>query len=317
LYDQQTALVAFNANVGITDRTETDITTATERFSLSGKRSIIPADGWVDAGTNTNSLAAFEYKMQSTASDSITFDYSTPSYLWRTYELTYGSNSYFGAVRAQIMAPEIFTDQASFKSGLPSSAKDWSVYTNGGTSGANWVADKALTADATTALLTTSLTTPWAASATVKNSITANVFNGDSFVVALDHLINPNTGIEWLAPGTAGLNELELRERTACSTPALSAATTPCVPAFGFRVPVSAKTGDKWYAAMKATVSGGATNNLANGVYYVAIIATVTAPIRHYPTWSSLDTERTAMIAWRWTATGMPTSTTTKDNGGW
>jgi hypothetical protein len=176
------------------------------------------------------------------------------------------------------------------------------------------VADQAVTTDSTTPLLTASLTTAWAANANVKNSITANVNNGDSLVVALDHKFS---AVEWLAPGTAGLNELELRERTECPVFAGSSGGTPCVPAFGFRVPVSAKTGEKWYAAMKATVAGATSNNLAVGVYYVAIIATVTAPVRHYTTWSALDTERTGMIAWRWTSTGMPTSTTLAANGGW
>ena len=106
MYDQQTALLAFNADVGITDRTATDLPDATKQLSLTGKRAIIPADGLVTGTTTT--YAAIEYAMQSTASDNLDLDYSTPSYLWRTYSLTNGGNTYYAAVRAQIMAPEIF-----------------------------------------------------------------------------------------------------------------------------------------------------------------------------------------------------------------
>ena len=53
MYDQQTAVIAFNANVGITDRTATDITDSTKQLSLTSKRSIIPADGFSTGVTTT------------------------------------------------------------------------------------------------------------------------------------------------------------------------------------------------------------------------------------------------------------------------
>jgi hypothetical protein len=46
MFDQQTAVLAFNAAVGITDRTATDLPDTTKQLSLTGKRAIIPADGW-------------------------------------------------------------------------------------------------------------------------------------------------------------------------------------------------------------------------------------------------------------------------------
>ena len=98
MYDQQTAVIAFNANVGITDRTSTDITDSTKRLSQTSKRSIIPADGFSTGVTTT--YPSFEFKTQSTASDDIMFDYSTPSYLWRTYALTNGGITYYAAIRA-------------------------------------------------------------------------------------------------------------------------------------------------------------------------------------------------------------------------
>ena len=310
MYDQQTALLAFNANVGITDRTATDLPDTTKQLSLTGKRAIIPADGW-SSGTTTT-YAAIEYQMQSTASDNLDLDYSTPSYLWRTYSLTNGGSTYYAAVRAQIMAPEIFATIATFNAGLPFSAKSWATYT----SGSAWTASKAVVADTDNTKLTASLLTAWADDATVVNKITASVNNGDSFVVALDH----DVAVTWQTAAVAGLNQLELREQTKCTTFALStvaAPALPCVPAFGFRIPVSAAAGSVWYAAFKAEVTGATSNLLAVGVYYVSIQATVTEPIRHYPTWASLVAARTDTISWRWTTTGMPSASFPSGNGGW
>lgn len=59
-------------------------------------------------------------------------------------------------------------------------------------------------------------------------------------------------------------------------------------------MPLAANTGDKYYAAFKAVV-GTASNGLAAGTYWVSITATVTAPIRHFATWSSLTSARTAV----------------------
>ena len=60
-------------------------------------------------------------------------------------------------------------------------------------------------------------------------------------------------------------------------------------------MPLAANTGDKYYAAFKAVV-GTTSNGLAAGTYWVSITATVTAPIRHYATWSAM----TARAAVQW-----------------
>jgi hypothetical protein len=64
-------------------------------------------------------------------------------------------------------------------------------------------------------------------------------------------------------------------------------------------MPLAAATGDKYYAAFKAVV-GADSNALVAGTYWVSITATVTAPIRHYATWSSLmaDTTNRASVMW-------------------
>ena len=210
--------------------------------------------------------------MQSTASDNLDFDYGTPSYLWRTYSLTNGGNTYYAAVRAQIMAPEIFATIATFNAGLPFSAKSWTIFT----SGSGWTASKAVAADSDNTALTASLLTAWADDATVTNKIVRTVNNGDSFVVALNH----DVAVTWQTAAVAGLNQLERREQTKCSTFAASPQTlpaVPCVPAFSFRIPVTAAADSVWYAAFKAEVTGSTSNGLAVGVYYVSIQATVTA----------------------------------------
>ena len=151
------------------------------------------------------------------------------------------------------------------------------------------------------------MATAWANSATVENKITRSANNGDSFVVALDHDVT----VTWPTNAVNGMNKLERREQTSCTTFGLSTVTSPalpCVPAFSFRIPVNAAVGSVWYAAFKAERTGSASNSLAVGVYYVSIQATVNQPIRHYPTWASLASARTDTINWRWTTTGMPSA---------
>lgn len=89
------------------------------------------------------------------------------------------------------------------------------------------------------------------------------------------------------------------------------------MPAFSFRVPSTAAKDSIWYAAFKAEVTGATSNTLPVGVYYVSIRATVTEPIRIYPTWAALNTARTDIIHWQWTTTGMPSASYPRGNGGW
>ena len=74
-------------------------------------------------------------------------------------------------------------------------------------------------------------------------------------------------------------------------------------------MPLAANTGDKYYAAFKAVVAS-ASNDLAAGTYWVSIEATVTAPIRHYATWTSLAGARTAA---KWSFKNLDTQTKVDD----
>jgi hypothetical protein len=69
LYDEQKAIVAFNSNIGLTDRTATDTgITAAMTLGVTGRYAHIPADGFV-AGT-AGTYAAIEYQMDLTAAHS-------------------------------------------------------------------------------------------------------------------------------------------------------------------------------------------------------------------------------------------------------
>jgi hypothetical protein len=96
LYDEQTAVVAFNANIGLTDRTSSDTgLAAKDILGVTGKYAHIPADGYVAA----SKMPAIEYKMDLTA-NLADLEFGTPTYVYRTYEITSGANTYYGAVRA-------------------------------------------------------------------------------------------------------------------------------------------------------------------------------------------------------------------------
>jgi hypothetical protein len=86
-------------------------------------------------------------------------------------------------------------------------------------------------------------------------------------------------------------------------------------PAFSFRVPQNAVLGAKYYAAGKAVVSTAASNSLAVGTYYFSVIATVTEPVRHYPTWTAMSAR--SAITYSWANTGMPTALAAAGNNGW
>jgi hypothetical protein len=85
-------------------------------------------------------------------------------------------------------------------------------------------------------------------------------------------------------------------------------------PAFSFRVPQNAVLGAKYYAAGKA-VAGALSNSLAIGTYYFSVIATVTEPVRHYPTWTAMSAR--SAITYSWANTGMPTALAAAGNNGW
>lgn len=127
LYDEQKAIVAFNSNVGLTDRTATDIPAAASQLAATGRYAHIPADGFV-AGT-TSTYAAIEYKMDLTAAHS-NLEFGSATYLYRTYSMLLGGPTpvtYYGAVRAQIMEPESFTTKAAFDAAIPASAAGYAA----------------------------------------------------------------------------------------------------------------------------------------------------------------------------------------------
>ena len=78
-------------------------------------------------------------------------------------------------------------------------------------------------------------------------------------------------------------------------------------------MPLAAATGDKYYAAFKAVVAT-ASEGLLAGTYWVSIEATVTAPIRHYATWSSLSTGGSKRDAVMWKFVNIGTDQTKLDD---
>jgi len=105
LYDEQTAIVAFNAPVGLIDRTATDLPTASDQLGVTGRYAHIPADGWTVDTTST--YHAIEYKMDLTA-DYSDLEFGSATYVYRTYEMKLLGGpataptitSYYGSVRA-------------------------------------------------------------------------------------------------------------------------------------------------------------------------------------------------------------------------
>jgi len=72
-----------------------------------------------------------------------------------------------------------------------------------------------------------------------------------------------------------------------------------------------------YYAAGKAEVTGATSNVLAVGVYYFSVVATVSEPVRHYPTWGGAlgMSARPNTVSWSWANTNMPTGATAANNG--
>lgn len=314
LYDEQKAIVAFNSNIGLTDRTAIDtaanpsLTTAMT-LGVTGRYAHIPADGHV-AGT-TSTYPAIEYQMDLTASLS-DLEFGTPTYVYRTYSMLLGGGTtYYGAVRAQVMEPESFTTKSAFDLAIPASAAGYSTITTA--VHAAWTA-AAVGSEAVTPAKTTG--TVWADSTTAAsttsssaiNTITASVKNGDSFVVGID----ADATVTWDADAVPSGLGLVRREQLDCA----SFTQGTCFPAYSFRVPQNAAKDAVYYAAAKVVV-GTTSNLLVAGTYYIAVQATVTEPFRHYPTWAGIGgmSSRPNTVSWSWANTAMPTSTTAATNG--
>jgi len=319
LYDEQKAIVSFASNVGLTDRTATDTgLTAAMTLGVTGRYAHIPADGFVGGASDAlrataaqTSGPAIEYQMDLTAAHS-DLEFGTATYVYRTYSMLLGGASpvtYYGAVRAQIMEPESFLTKAAFDLAIPASAAGYASITTA--VHAAWTA-----ATTTTATPVVSAGTVWADSATTAstvassalNKIAANVNNGDSFVVGID----ADATVTWDAAAVPAGKGLIRREQLDCATFAQGS----CYLSYSFRMPQNAALGDIYYAAAKVVV-GTTSNLLVAGTYYIAVQATVTEPVRHYPTWADMSA-RPNIVSWSWANTAMPTTAApAAANNGW
>lgn len=134
LTDSAKAVIAIDANVGLTDTTDTIITTATER--LTALRSAhIPAEGFKTNSPSANTATEWGtwpvVEVQMANTQVIDFDY-TNKYLYRTYSMVLGGNgngvagvTYFGAIRAKVLSPEVWDTVANFDTNIPLSAKTY------------------------------------------------------------------------------------------------------------------------------------------------------------------------------------------------
>jgi hypothetical protein len=118
----------------------------------------------------------------------IDFDY-TNKYLYRTYTMVLGGNAqdgvgttYYGAIRAKVLSPEIWETKLAFDGALPLSAKTYTAIT-----ASTWTASTAAPAIVTGGTAGVWVTNTAAAATSKNNQITKNVENGNSFVIAIDH----------------------------------------------------------------------------------------------------------------------------------
>lgn len=202
------------------------------------------------------------------------------------------------------MEPESFTTKSAFDLAIPASAAGYSA-----TAHSAWTA-AASGSESTTP--TPSSGTIWADSTagtgTTLNVIAKSVNNGDSFVIGID----ADATVTWDSTAVPSGKALVRREQLDCA----SIAVGTCYPSYSFRMPQNANLGEVWYAAAKVVV-GTTSNALVAGTYYIAVQATVTEPVRHYPTWAGIGgmSSRAGIVSWSWANTGMPTSSTTVTTG--
>jgi len=116
MMDGATAVIAFDANVGLTDTTEaTGNVPSAARLETTGRYAHIPAEGFLtktaagaassatQTATEWSTWPAVEVRMPTT--QVIDFDY-TNKFLYRTYEMVLGGNAktvgqkYYGAIKA-------------------------------------------------------------------------------------------------------------------------------------------------------------------------------------------------------------------------
>ena len=125
LADDAKAVIAFDANVGLTDTTEVSGNVPTAGRLPALRSAHIPADGFktntaANAATSDASNTATQWatwpvvEVQMPSTQLIDFDY-TNKYLYRTYTMVLGGNAqdgvgttYYGAIRAKVLSPEIW-----------------------------------------------------------------------------------------------------------------------------------------------------------------------------------------------------------------
>jgi len=207
------------------------------------------------------------------------------------------------------MEPESFLTKVLFDAAIPASAAGYASITTA--VHAAWTA-----ATTTTATPVVTAGTVWANSATTAstvassalNKIAQNVNNGDSFVVGID----ADATVTWDATAVPAGKGLIRREQLDCAAFSVGV----CYPSYSFRMPQAATTGDVYYAAAKVVV-GTTSNLLVAGTYYIAVQATVTEPVRHYPAWGGAGgmSLRPNTVSWSWANTGMPTAVAATTNG--
>ena len=195
--DSAKAVIAFDANVGLTDRTATDgMAALTELRSAH-----IPADGFKSITPTTNTATEWStwpvVEVQMPSTQVIDFDY-TNAYLYRTYEMVLGGNAqdgvgttYYGAIRAKVLTPEIWETKAAFDAAIPKSAKGYTAFkVDSATTATKWTVGAATAPAAATgspAAQWADNTAAPAGGASTNNQIARDVNNGDSFVIAIDH----------------------------------------------------------------------------------------------------------------------------------
>ena len=114
----------------------------------------------------------------------------TNVYLYRTYKMVLGGNgetgntgtTYYGAIRAKNISPEIWATKSAFDAAVPLSAKTYTAIT-----ASAWTASTTAPAIATGGTAGVWVTNTAAAATSKNNQITKTVENGNSFVIAIDH----------------------------------------------------------------------------------------------------------------------------------
>lgn len=170
------------------------------------------------------------------STQAIDFDY-TNKYLYRTYTMVLGGNAqdgvgttYYGAIRAKVLSPEIWETKATFDAALPLSAKTYTaIKVDTATTATKWTVGTATAP----AVATGAAAGNWApntatavAPASTNNQIARDVENGNSFVIAIDHELGTLT---WENAAVPTGKALERREQLDCTTFGIKGVAAPAL----------------------------------------------------------------------------------------